>query len=366
MKKIKGLDALRAIAVLLVIRAHWGPNGFNNYPYLTIVVQKIIPSGSFAVDFFFVLSGFLITNILLKSKNNELASHKFSILKVFIIRRCLRIFPVYYICLLCLFIINYPDIRHYIVYYATYTSNYLSFFQSSWNRFSHTWTLSVEEQFYLIWPFVIIFSPDRFLLKVIIAFIVGGTLMTALTQYMYGPFSDVLTFNCFNAFAIGGLYSYAVVEKKTYPKVKKLLVLLLPVALILYIAMLFNIETLPIRLVNAIISINIIIYVVEERYGRVAAVIIDSKFLNSLGRISYGIYLFHYAIPYLYYDFLNLFGINSKSKSHLKLFLYTPAIAELLHFISLILISYLSFYVIEKNILKLKSHFEYKNISKVN
>lgn len=123
MKKIQGLDALRAVAVILVIINHWSPHQFKTLPFLSFIFQKVIPSSTFGVDFFFVLSGFLITNILIISRQEAGVHRRLTALKTSIIRRCLRIFPIYYIFLFLLFVINYPDIRNYLIYFATYTAN---------------------------------------------------------------------------------------------------------------------------------------------------------------------------------------------------------------------------------------------------
>jgi len=358
MRKITGLDALRAIAVLLVIHAHWGPYGFNTYPNFTAFYKKIIPSGGFAVDFFFVLSGFLITGILLRSKQETTHENRGQMLKTFIVRRSLRIFPIYYLCLLLLFIINYQDIRHYIICLATYTSNFVVFSGSYIKSFNHAWSLAVEEQFYLIWPFVIIFLPDKYLLRVMVFVIIASTIIDGITENIYGPFSSYLTFNCFNAFAIGGLYSFALLDKNLHLKLKKILLYLLPVVVVFYVLALFNIKTVPTRLTNAILSINLIIYIAEKKYGRFTAAIVENKLLNSLGKISYGLYLFHPVIPGFYYYIVDS-GVIPMGSS-LYHFLHFTIIAEIIHFAILLAIAYLSYYLIEANILKLKKRFEYE------
>jgi peptidoglycan/LPS O-acetylase OafA/YrhL len=103
MKYVKGFDSLRAIAVLLVIHEHWGPHVVHSSIVLTFILNKMVPDGTFAVDFFFVLSGFLITNILIHAKNHPDSDSKVSILKNFFARRCLRIFPIYYLTIFFLF-----------------------------------------------------------------------------------------------------------------------------------------------------------------------------------------------------------------------------------------------------------------------
>jgi peptidoglycan/LPS O-acetylase OafA/YrhL len=360
MKYVKGLDTLRALAVLMVIHNHWGFSTIKSSAFLTFILTRVLPTGSFAVDFFFVLSGFLITNILIKAKKNSIGESKTSILKNFIARRCLRIFPIYYICIFVLFILNYPSLRDHFVYLFTYTENFLVFKQGGWDTFSHTWSLAVEEQFYLIWPLVILFVPDKYLVSVMLFFVFAGTILGFITVSRYGFYANVLPFNCFNAFAIGGLSSYILdANNRVGQLFKKTLLYLLPLAIILYILLEWNFIYFPGRIVNAVISVNVIIYVIEAKYGRFFSAFINNNLLSKMGRMSYGIYLFHYCIPYYYNAVLAYFGSRFIFEHHINRLLHQPFFAETVQFIFLILISYLSYHFIETRFLKLKSKFVY-------
>jgi peptidoglycan/LPS O-acetylase OafA/YrhL len=125
----------------------------------------------------------------------------------------------------------------------------------------------------------------------------------------------------------------------------------------LYIAQYFGINILPIRLINSILAISIIMRVTEERYSKAEAFILNSKVLSSLGKVSYGIYLFHYTVPFHYADLLRFFDITNISTTHL---LYVPIVAELIQFAMLILISYASFYLFEMQFLRFKGLFKYQ------
>ena len=162
------LDALRAIAVFFVLLEHWVP---GTYWF------KIFPYGMAGVTLFFVLSGFLITRILLRSriKSESLNQSKLHSLKQFYIRRTLRIFPIYYITIFILLIFNINNIRQIFFWFLTYTSNIYFYLIQNWaGSLSHLWTLAVEEQFYIIWPFIILFIPKRFLFRTIILIISTG------------------------------------------------------------------------------------------------------------------------------------------------------------------------------------------------
>eukprot|EP01136_Pigoraptor_vietnamica_P044419 Opistho-1_new@21151 len=159
LKYYEGLDVLRAFAVCFVIIAHWGPSKFRS-EILTFIFQKIIPDGLFGVDLFFVLSGFLITSILLNAKDNA-NGNRMTIIKSFYIRRALRIFPIYYLLIAIVYLLNDQSVKDHLIYYLSYTSNFLTFKLRDWGSISHTWSLAVEEQFYLIWPWIIIFIPKK-------------------------------------------------------------------------------------------------------------------------------------------------------------------------------------------------------------
>src|ERR1700754_2151344 len=154
MRYIKELDSIRAIAVLLVIISHWIP------PNIPI---NILPNGPIGVNIFFVLSGFLITWILLENrkKTEELENTRGTVLKNFYIRRILRIFPIYYLVVFVLYIFSESsgtEIRSALPYYLTYTSNFHFFYIDKWDGIlSHLWSLAVEEQFYLLWPSIMLF-----------------------------------------------------------------------------------------------------------------------------------------------------------------------------------------------------------------
>lgn len=144
------LDGLRGIAVLLVLWVHvpTGPLGES----IDGIRRAILP-GNLGVDLFFVLSGFLITRILLVDRERGVP------LRHFLARRFLRIFPIYYLTILLLLPrLSAPE----VVACATYTSNYAFMFKSTTSPLEHAWSLAVEEHFYLLWPPVVWFlAPAR-------------------------------------------------------------------------------------------------------------------------------------------------------------------------------------------------------------
>lgn len=153
--RIPSLDGLRAISISLVLVAHLA--GTRNFP-LSESVGNFWGLGEFGVRVFFVISGFLITGILLDELH---ASGQIS-LRRFYFRRTLRIFPPYFVLLAALFAAAaYGTLTlspHDVAHTVTYTSNYYA--ARSW-YVGHTWSLSVEEQFYLLWPAVLLLVGPR-------------------------------------------------------------------------------------------------------------------------------------------------------------------------------------------------------------
>src|SRR5262249_35847842 len=136
-------DGIRALAILAVMLHHLG----------------VFPEGWLGVNLFFTLSGFLITGILLEAKEKSPARAYFG---NFIARRALRIFPAYYLLLFLIYTIEIMRHGEMSVWWAclplllTYTSNFAS--QAGVTlpvQAVHTWSLAIEEQFYLLWPAVV-------------------------------------------------------------------------------------------------------------------------------------------------------------------------------------------------------------------
>lgn len=359
MKYIKGLDALRAFAIFFVIITHWGPHTIRSSKALTFFLTRILPNGEFGVDLFFVLSGFLITSILIKAKAEATAGNRAGIIKSFYIRRALRIFPVYFALVAIMYMLNDAYVKNNLLYFLTYTSNLLVFNTKAWLSFSHTWSLSVEEQFYLIWPWVIILSPKKHLFSICIACIFIGIISGIALQYLYGDFYYVLTLPCITAFAIGSLYACSQSNPKLSKKVSRIFLILLPVCIILFFFHQFDYKFSFMRAVNSVIAINVIIYVVKEKYNRVTAYILNNRLLISIGKISYGIYLYHYIVPGIYYRLIDHLNQSAHFGPYIYKVLKNPPSSYLIHLAIVLLIAYVSYYFFELKIIKLKTRFAY-------
>jgi peptidoglycan/LPS O-acetylase OafA/YrhL len=181
---IPALDGIRGLAVSGVVCVHF----FMSYTpqnFLELAIQKISGFGTLGIDLFFMLSGFLITGILLDTKSNA------HYLRNFLVRRVLRIFPLYYLALalvlLALVLIPGSDQAPYSKIWEaqpwawTYLFNFFIAREGSWSvpYMGHFWSLAVEEQFYLVWPFVVYRLSAPRLMQICTVITVLSTLLLA-------------------------------------------------------------------------------------------------------------------------------------------------------------------------------------------
>ena len=166
MERIRQLDAVRGLAVILVLL-------HNTDIYPSLHLGLIAENGWMGVDLFFVLSGFLITGILVDSKSSP------GFFRNFYARRCLRIWPLYYSCLLFMFVMV-PLLHPSEAVFSARSSPWWAYFVFLQNflvpiptqaigLLGVTWSLAVEEQFYLVWPLVVRFISESQLRKLAIA-----------------------------------------------------------------------------------------------------------------------------------------------------------------------------------------------------
>lgn len=360
MKYIKGLDSLRAFAVLVVLIRHWTQEDTFG-PINGLLYKGLFPPARFGVDLFFVLSGFLITSILLDA--NESGESRPNIIKTFIIRRTLRIFPIYYATIAILLCIGFPFVREHVWWFLTYTSNILCFRQVSWNQFGHTWSLSVEEQFYLVWPWLMIFVHPRYLKYVFYLAIGIGVASTVGFRLQSDPpntFSLLLMPACLHAFGIGGLYAYFSRDAEKKKQFVKVMNICFPIALLCHFYWGFSVDgghfNFYYRIADVIISIWLIHHVIVIRDGWVKRNIVENRVLMGIGRISYGIYLYHYMVPIIYRTAVR--GMFSEGSSVRNILLSNP-VSFFICLTFILVFAWLSFEYFEKKFLGLKKYFVY-------
>ena len=366
---IKSLDGIRFLAVTLVLIAHWiGDDKVGFYPsYLGVCM-------------FFVLSGFLISGILLKAKESDEAKnqkHWFS-LKQFYIRRTIRIFPLYYLVIALLWLFDVSTTREKVGWLVTYmTNNYMAFHQHWMGSYDHLWSLAVEEQFYLFFPFIIFFVPKKWVSRVILSFL---PLAIALRLYFYlsgyewvTPYVWMPT--SLDAFGLGALLALARRYDWTFHRLlSKFSTLLLSLFFLGWITYLSKMEAVnhnfysivPLRFFEAFFSLSLIAFVsqpTEHTFSNRFISFFELPFLVYIGKVSYGIYVYHQFIYNEYYfpETHPLHLVFTKIDQISPALLQNVAFKFGLLYILTLVVATLSWYAFEKPINQLKDKFAYRS-----
>jgi peptidoglycan/LPS O-acetylase OafA/YrhL len=209
---IPALDGIRGLAILLVLVFHFTAfAGYRPEIALDRAYHLVATLGGVGVDLFFVLSGFLITGILLDAKGGAFYFRNFYM------RRVLRIFPLYYGALVVFFVIlprlapDNPGLQQVLgeqAWYWSYLAN-VRMAIDGWPAFQpigHFWSLAVEEQFYMVWPLVIFLFRRRTFLFVCAACVAASLFFRIAFWWAgYHPMINVLTVNRMDALAWGAL-----------------------------------------------------------------------------------------------------------------------------------------------------------------
>lgn len=349
------LDGIRFFAILMVMVAHW-----MQWQWKENQFAMGFPFAS-GVTLFFVLSGFLITDILIKNKvKYENASlSNVPLFKSFYIRRFLRIFPIYYLTIFFLYFISYDNTRQIFPWLVSYSSNiYQSITNNNVGDFNHFWSLAVEEQFYLFWPWVIILLPRRHLEKAII-FIIILSLLTKVYIYMYiGNWmaGSYFTLSCMHALGIGALLAYwSVFRRNIIAGISKFIWVVLSIIVYFgfhYVTLFKNLKwetDILDDFMFAIMAGFIVNYASQDKFKFIFKYILENKFIVYSGKISYGLYVYHLFVPALFWYLSPKIGLFITHK-------YTAFVA--FYFITF-LMAHISWKLIESPINSLKKKFPY-------
>jgi peptidoglycan/LPS O-acetylase OafA/YrhL len=340
-KHLPQLDGLRGIAILIVLLGHLVVFHFG------LGIGWLGPLPPVGVDFFFVLSGFLITRILVESKAQ---THYF---RTFYIRRALRIWPLYFVILTILFgVTNHSLIQltfdekqvHWPVF-VFYVQNlfYRNPAQMGPLALAVTWSLAVEEQFYAIWPFLVRFLSLRGITIVLSGIILVAPLARFLVpQFGIDPYINPV---CrFDAMAIGGLIAIWVSSQKPSK-----MVVLKTSSLVFLSAVFLELVCYHFRLIQyfnkTIVSFAFGAVLLAVLRSERLATLLSAGFLQFTGRISYCLYLCHLIVAAIAVEVIKGAG----------------PLARIGRCIAIIVISYgvatLSWKFLEEPVLRLKRYF---------
>lgn len=355
-KHIPALDGLRGIAVLSVMLYHC-------FPFL---ITKL---GWAGVDLFFVLSGFLITGILLDSKAEP------NYYKNFIIRRVLRIFPLYYFVLVLMLLLIPFFSKDFLGAYFTYYTKHQQWFwlySENWlysrDGFPdnlilvHFWSLAVEEQFYIFWPWIVKFLPGRKLLWsciILSCFSILFRLKLGTEWFHHDTYRYMLTLARMDALLIGAIIAILIREyprllERTAPIVMTLSAVIIIAGIIIFRSANFLVLPGLYTFIDLFFGC-ILVYSLSVNKLSALGRVVNHKAMMLLGKYSYGLYVYHFLIYTL---------LERKLQPRLIILsgntFFAMTVVGGSAFLISLGISMLSYRFLEQPFLRLKKYFENK------
>lgn len=300
-----GLNGIRAIAAFIVVCTHINMQfGFSGLSGL----QAVHMAAGYGVTLFFVLSGYLITYLLLTEyKNTNTISYK-----KFYTRRILRIWPIYFLAILIALI--YIILRGYhvdghIFFYIFMLANVPNAFGGSLPMAGILWSIGVEEQFYLFWPWL--FKKRENLLWLMIGvFVIYMLIRIVLRIVENGPFYMLAGLTRFDCMAIGGIGALAIFEKWT---IVKYLYKLIPQVICWFILVISLYSPFHIASIidHELYSIVFLVLIINVSTNERSIIKLENPVMKWLGKISYGIYVYHmFAIAIVFTLFKGIVHFN--------------------------------------------------------
>jgi peptidoglycan/LPS O-acetylase OafA/YrhL len=379
---VPALDGLRGIAILFVILFHYvTASNFGGDSFVTRKILGVCVCMWSGVDLFFVLSGFLITGILLRAKDSP------GYFRNFYMRRVLRIFPLYYGALVVILLVvphlvsaitpaiqRIFDAQGWLWAYSediAITVHNDDFFDPDWLWVGHFWSLAVEEHFYLVWPLVVFVCSRRALIGTSLALIVLAPAIrfTMLAMHFDPAAVYTLTLSRLDELAFGGLLA-VLAQRSSYEQLARLARWCLGGSL-LYLTAVLLIRRKPFYWAHwsalgvgfsalAALAGALVVFAVGPTRGRYRRVL-ESRVLRWFGKYSYGAYVIHTPMQPVY---LRLFPPGRIAELAAGLGHTGSRLAGLLGFAALgmsltMLLAMASFHAFEKPFLKLKRYFEY-------
>jgi len=319
--RLDALDGLRGLAIVMVMIFHL----VLVYPFSETIHSLYYQLGGalwISIDLFFVLSGFLITGILLETKG---CANFFS---AFYARRTLRIFPLYYLVLIALFVVapllglyDKPELRFVLdrqIWFWTYMTNWgfvaahgARFFNVEWLAIIHFWSLAVEEQFYMVWPLVVFLLSRSGLVRVCVLLIVGALCfrMAIFALGLPQGAAYTLTPARIDALALGGLLAIAARQADALAAIRRIAPWCLAAATAFVIVIFVTrdgvwfadpwMHTIGFSILDLGWASVIVMSLPGPRQAWMGP-LLEAGWLRLFGKYSYGLYVLHHLIlPHL-------------------------------------------------------------------
>jgi peptidoglycan/LPS O-acetylase OafA/YrhL len=375
-QRIPGLDGLRAIAILSVIACHVNSEFGARLPpgHINHWISVISGAGWTGVDLFFVLSGFLITGILYRTKESE------NFYQNFYIRRALRIFPLFYAYAIAIMVVPVVlsatgnsaltfwahgrrlDRLSVLAYFYNFRAASLGHHLPLVNHF---WSLAVEEHFYLVWPLLVLRFRRKILMRICLAGCCGSLLLRlALMNSPRGLFAAYLLTPCrLDGLMLGAWLALASLDDAVWIKIRRSAPYVATIVAAGVLAIAVNrghfydfiapgapndsrpVVSVGITLISLLFAATLAAVVSGSRFTRW----LDTPLLRRIGLYSYGMYLYHMCVIVMLRRSNLLNGI-SEARSKLILCVVVA--------VATFAIAAVSYHVWEQPFLRLKSRYE--------
>ncbi len=341
------LDGLRAVAVAAVAWSHWLPGW-----------QFGLPLGA-GVHLFFVLSGFLITRILLRLRAEP--DWRPAIGR-FYLRRILRLVPAFAVVLAAAVWADVPRARETWAWHASYLSNLFIAREAQWQgHFSHFWSLAVEEQFYLVWPWLVVAAPSRWLGPLIGAAILLGPLsrLAAATWGLAEPFWALVPGGSADSLGLGAWLAFDATRQPhgSAPWLGRGRVAIAALAAWTLLAVVDGLRPLGATVTawRQVLQGLVFAWIVWRGvfgFSGIAGALLSHRVVRFVGRISYGVYLVHAFAPVIVFATARALGADAVVP-------VDPAARAALYATTSVVVAAVLWTVVERPLLRLKTRVPY-------
>ncbi len=347
----RGLNGLRAIAALAVVISHTTLD-LQHFGLIATIFgsdnngkPKGLLLASYGVSIFFALSGFLITYLLLEEKKSTERVNT----KHFYFRRALRIWPLYYFYILCAFLVYYffnvPYHKEVVPFYLFMLANIPMILNSTLPFLGHFWSLGVEEQFYLFWPWLAKLNNKKLLsISFILVFLLFGLKLVFWFLQLQLPLISisVTRFHTMIIGCIGAIYYF------NREKLFLTHTIIQVICWIVYLLIAVNLFFIPSLLANEIVAVVTVCVIFAQIERKNYLIDLDLKLFKFIGKISFGIYVYHPLLLFL----LPKMGLKFSNSSTINyVFLYLVVL------LLTIFVATLSYNLFEKRFIILKDKF---------